>query len=401
MPQPHTTRRSALQTLLRERRLNCVPATTYGVDRYSHPWMTADPSFARLLDYTDSHEHIFAMHRSYYASFGVTDVLDVRDPAAVEKHTYRSDDSTHTEYVLHTPGGDLTAHYTENEGVHTVWRHNLLIKTDDDIDRFLAAPFAPGLPNREAFEGTRQALGERGVMEIEMPDPLCLVVENMSYEDFMVRTLFIPAKIDALLDQAAALLYAWLESVLAAGFGPVFRIFGPEYAAPPVMSLKHFKKFVTAYDRPLVELIHRHGGYVRYHCHGPIRRILDDFLALGVDMTDPCEAPPSGDITLRELADRVGRDLILMGNIQLDDIEHGGGGEDRCAGGGGDGCCGRPHAVHPVSDRVSDLFAPVAGHPTEPDAVSGRSREVWGGLIPVPFQPDVAGSYLLISPVSA
>ena len=25
-------------------------------------------------------------------------------------------------------------------------------------------------------------------MEIEMPDPLCLVVENMPYEDFMVRT---------------------------------------------------------------------------------------------------------------------------------------------------------------------------------------------------------------------
>jgi hypothetical protein len=71
----------------------------------------------------------------------------------------------------------------------------------------------------------------------------------------------------------------------------------------------------------LVELIHRHGGYVRYHCHGPIRRILDEFLGLGVDLTDPCEGPPSGDITLRELADRVGRDLILMGNIQLDDIE--------------------------------------------------------------------------------
>jgi hypothetical protein len=101
---------------------------------------------------------------------------------------------------------------------------------------------------------------------------LCLIVEDISYEDFMVRPLFAPAKIDALLlDKVAELVYTWLESVLAAGFGPVFRIFGPEYAAPPVMSLKHFEKFVTAYDRPLIELIHRHGGYVRYHCHGLIR----------------------------------------------------------------------------------------------------------------------------------
>jgi hypothetical protein len=101
----------------------------------------------------------------------------------------------------------LTAHNTENDGVHTVWRHDLLIKTDDDMDRFLAAPFTPAPPEVAAFERIRQALGEGGVMEIEMPDPVCLVVENMSYEDFMVRTLFAPAKIDALLDKAAELVY--------------------------------------------------------------------------------------------------------------------------------------------------------------------------------------------------
>jgi hypothetical protein len=319
--QAPASRRSTLLTLLSERRQEIIPASTYGVDRYSHPWMAADPSFARLLNATDDREHIFALHRSYYASFGATDILGVSDPAAVEQRTYRVEASTHTKYVLHTPKGDLTAHYTENDGVHTVWRHDLLIKSEDDIDRFLAAPFAPAAPDVAAFERTRQALGERGVMEIELPDPLCLVVENMSYEDFMVRTISTPEKIDALFEQAAALISTWVESVLAAGFGPVFRIFGPEYAAPPVMSLRSFKKYVTAYDRPLIELIHRHGGYVRLHCHGPLRRILDEFLALGVDLTDPCEGPPSGDITLRELADRAGRDLILMGNIQLDDIE--------------------------------------------------------------------------------
>ena len=217
--------------------------------------------------------------------------------------------------------GDLTAHYTENDGVHTVWRHDLLIKSDEDVDRFLAAPFAPTTPDLAAFERTRRALGDRGLMEVELPDPLCLVVENMSYEDFMVRTLTMPGRIEALLDRMAQVLHSYVESLLQAGFGPVFRIFGPEYAAPPVMSPAFFKKAIVAYDRPLVALIHRYGGYVRYHCHGPIARVLDDFLALGVDMTDPCEPPPSGDITLRQLADRTGRDLILMGNIQLDDLE--------------------------------------------------------------------------------
>jgi Uroporphyrinogen decarboxylase (URO-D) len=321
MTQPLLSRRQALLTLLKERRLDYVPATTYGVDRYSHPWMGNDPSFQRILEYTDEHEHIFVLHLSYYASFGFTDVLGLADPGAAEQRTFRKGDATHFEFTLHTPQGDLGANYTENDGVHTLWRHDPLIKGDEDVDRFLSAPFAPTTPGVAAFEETRRALGERGLMEVELPDPLCLVVENMSYEDFMVRTLLAPAKIDALLDRMTELLCSWLEPLLRAGFGPVFRIFGPEYAAPPMMSSEFFKKAVVGYDRPVVDLIHRYGGLVRYHCHGPIAGILDDMLALGVDMTDPCEAPPSGDITLRQLADRMGRNLVLMGNIQLDDLE--------------------------------------------------------------------------------
>lgn len=321
MMQIPTSRAEALLTLLRDRRLDYIPATTYGVDRYSHPWMGADPSFKRILEYTDDHEHIFVLHLSYYASFGFTDVLGVSDPAAVERRSYRKDDATHFELTLHTPQGDLAANYTENDGVHTLWRHDPLIKSDDDMDRFLSAPFAPNPPNVEVFEQTRGALGDRGLMEVELPDPICLVIENMSYEDFMVRTLLTPGKIDALLDRMTELLCAYVESLLRAGFGPIFRIFGPEYAAPPMMSSEFFKRAVVEYDRPLVDLIHRYGGYVRYHCHGPIAGILDEMLALQVDMTDPCEAPPGGDIALRDLADRVGRNLVLMGNIQLDDIE--------------------------------------------------------------------------------
>jgi hypothetical protein len=315
------SRQAALLRLFKERRLEYVPASTYGVDRYSHEWMARDPSFQRVLAASDEHEHIFVLHLSYYASFGVTDVLGLWDASALEREVHEESGSTHYHLVLHTPCGDLTANYTENAGMRTVWRHDHLMKTDEDIDRFLSAPFIPNLPDVESFEHTRAALGERGVMEIETPTPLCLVVESMPYDQFMVRALQDPARIEALLDKASELIHHWLEGLLGAGFGPVFRFFGPEYAAPPMMSPKHFKRVVVERDRPLIELIHRHGGYVRYHCHGPIARIIDDMLAMGVDMTDPCEPPPSGDITLRELAKRVGRDMILMGNIQLDAIE--------------------------------------------------------------------------------
>jgi hypothetical protein len=351
------SRRAALLKLLKERRLEYVPATTYGVDRFSHEWMARDPSFGRVLEHTDQYDHIFVLHLSYYASFGVTDVLGMWDPGALEQEARQEGGTTHYHITLHTPRGDLTANYAENEGMRTVWRHDPLMKTDEDIDRFLSAPFVPNPPNIEAFERTRGALGEGGVMEIETPTPLCLVVENMPYDQFMVRSLQDSARIEALLDKASELILGWLESLLQVGFGPVFRFFGPEYAAPPMMSPRSFRQVVVERDRPLIDLIHRHGGFVRYHCHGPIARILDDMLAMGVDMTDPCEPPPSGDIPLRELANRVGRDMILMGNIQLDAIERAEPEEiDRLV----------AEAIEEVGDRAPFILCPTAFPVTSP-----------------------------------
>jgi hypothetical protein len=359
------SRRTALLRLLRERRLEYVPATTYGVDRFSHAWMARDPSFGRVLEYTDRYDHVFVLHLSYYASFGVTDVLGLWDPGALTQEVRQEGGTTHYHLTLHTPRGDLTANYTENEGMRTVWRHDHLMKTDEDIDRFLSAPFVPNPPDLDAFQQTRTALGERGVMEIETPTPLCLVVENMPYDQFMVRALQDPVRVEALLDRASELIARWLQSLLEAGLGPVFRFFGPEYAAPPMMSPRFFKKVVVDRDRPLIDLIHRHGGFVRYHCHGPIARIVDDMLAMGVDMTDPCEPPPSGDIPLRELATRVGRDMILVGNIQLDAIERAEPEEiDRQV----------AEAIADVGDRAPFILCPTAFPVTSPlPAVTERN----------------------------
>jgi hypothetical protein len=145
------SRRAALLTLLRERRLEYVPVTTYGVDRFSHEWMARDPSFRRVLEHTDRYDHIFVLHLSYYASFGVTDVLGVWDPTALEQEVHQEGGATHYHLTLHTPRGDLTANYTENEGMRTVWRHDPLMKTEEDLDRFLSSPFVPNPPNIEGF----------------------------------------------------------------------------------------------------------------------------------------------------------------------------------------------------------------------------------------------------------
>ena len=42
---------------------------------------------------------------------------------------------------------------------------------------------------------------------------------------------------------------------------------------------------------------------------------------MGPDGLDPLEPPPQGDMTLAELRDQIGRDIVLFGNIESSEIE--------------------------------------------------------------------------------
>lgn len=353
-------RREALLTLYREKRnLGYVPVSTYGVDRFSHPWMADDPSYADVLAYTDQYDHIQVLYLSYYASFGLTDILTVEDPDRVVTETPRQGDTVITRHTLHTPTGDLSAEYKDIDGNMSTWRETHLVKTDEDIDRLLSMPFKAALPDLNDYQQLKARLGDRGIIQVQVPNPVCLVIENMDYTDFMMRTVTMPKKLDALLEWAQELILTWLRGLIEADIGESFRMFGAEYCQPPQMRLEYYQHAVTSFDKPIVRLIQDAGKFVQYHCHGPIRALVDDFLELGVDAIDPCESPPTvtGDITLAELADRVGNALVLMGNIQLDDIERAGPDKiDRLV----------AQALEEVGDRAPFLLLPTAPPITTP-----------------------------------
>ena len=359
------SRKDILLSLLNKRPAERVPVTTYGVDRFSHPWMAQEPSYSEVLVHSDRLDYIFAIHRSYYASFGFTDILSV-DETRFEKKVTTDEEETSFEFTLHTPKGPLSARAKERKNLRTVWRYEYLMKDGKDIDAFLATPFRPRIPPEEEFDQLVKELGEKGLPEIELPNAVCLVVENMPYKDFMMLPLTDATRLERLLDKASSLLLEWTEGMLKKGFGPVYRIFGAEYAIPPYMSPDMFKRFVVKYDRPLINLIHRKGCYVRYHCHGPLRRILPDLLSLEIDMLDPCEGPPNGDISLKEVARILGKDVILIGNIQLDDIERASVQRiDRLV----------KEAIDEVGDKAPLIIAPTA-HPMEIPLSATAARNI-------------------------
>jgi hypothetical protein len=207
--------------------------------------------------------------------------------------------------------------------INTIWHIEHLVRSAEDLQAWidLPAPKPGGEPDIEPVLQAEAALGDSGIVMIDIPDPLCEIAYLMDMAFYMEiawseRSLFRKA-----LDKAAASLYPRIEAIAQALPGRLWRIYGPEFASPPYLSPALFREYVVGYDRCIVETIQRFGGFARVHSHGNLKRILDDIVSMGCSGLDPIEPPPQGDIELAEVRERYGRDLVLFGNIELSELE--------------------------------------------------------------------------------
>ena len=91
--------------------------------------------------------------------------------------------------------------------------------------------------------------------------------------------------------------------------------------APPYLP-PAFLANVVGYDKPMIESIHRYGGFARIHSHGRLKDVLDYVVATGCMGLDPIEPAPQGDVTLTYVRERYGEELVLFGNLEASDIEN-------------------------------------------------------------------------------
>ncbi len=113
-----------------------------------------------------------------------------------------------------------------------------------------------------------------------------------------------------------------LGYILEMGAGPIIRFGGSEQATPPMMSGVAFDRYILGYEKPLWDLVRQAGQIVWVHCHGRIRTVIDKYIAAGVQMLDPVEPPPQGDIQIADAKERArSGPLTLIGNIEWSDLE--------------------------------------------------------------------------------
>jgi len=229
-----------------------------------------------------------------------------------------------TKSTLRAAGRTLTAMTRRDPEVNTVWILEHPIKTQDDLIAIVDLP-APELGGEPDIAGVLQAekeLGDTGIVMLDTIDPLGMCQLLFDPGEFTIVAATQCELFRRLLDYFFPILHARIEAVARALPGRLWRIYGPELAAPPFLSPKLFEQYVVPYNKALVDAIHAHGGFARIHCHGRLKDVLDHLAATGCMGLDPIEPPPQGDVELSYVRQKYGQQMILFGNLQIADVEN-------------------------------------------------------------------------------
>lgn len=241
----------------------------------------------------------------------------------VADETYREGDARFTRTTIRAPGRTLTSLTRRDKNVQTVWTLEHLLKTTEDIEAYLRLPEPDvGAADVSGILAEEKALGDAGIVSIELCDPLGMAAGLFSMEDFTVAALAEPELFHRLLQRFARAIFPQCEQVARACPGRLWRICGSEYASEPFLPPRLHEEYVAGYTGHMVRTIQRHGGYARIHSHGRLRGILPFIARMKPDGLDPLEPPPQGDMELKEIKAAIGRDTVLMGNIEAADIEN-------------------------------------------------------------------------------
>lgn len=231
-------------------------------------------------------------------------------------------------HSMRLPDRELRAVSHRYRDADTVWTVRHLLQSADDLTAWLKMP-VPSLEDYAesclqtavaAVTKAEREIGDAGIVMLDLPDPLCLAAGLFDMKLFLLLAAQEGKLFHQTLERYAGVLYEMVEKICRVLPGRLWRIFGPEYSSPPYLPARLFKEYVVDYDRPLINLIQKSGGYARIHSHGRLQDILSLIADMNADALDPIEPPPLGDVELAAVRARYGKKMVLFGNLEVRDI---------------------------------------------------------------------------------
>jgi len=306
--------RSRLIKTLKGEEIDRIPISLYEFDGSYDSWIYNHKEYVEILKYAEG-----KTDKMYFWRPQATEEVlfyGVIDEKSVSRKSWREGRSVYTKMIIETPRGPIEKISRQDDNVHTTWTIKHFCENVEDAKKILSIPYKPWRPNVDSFFTLDRKLGDDGIILGDIPDALCLTVGLFGLSKFLKLYMRNRRLIFDLMDFFHEQIYNYLEHLLKCGAVTLYRIYGPEYAAPPYLHPREFYKLVTSYDSDLVDLLHKYGGYARLHSHGKVKRVLPYIKQMGIDAIDPLEPPPDGDIELREARKILGSEVVLMGNIE-------------------------------------------------------------------------------------
>jgi uroporphyrinogen-III decarboxylase len=320
------TPRERLLAAVKREKTDRVPVSVYELSGFnSRAWENSDPSYAALMSAIREKTDCVCMWDMRSDMAAALSAYPVKTNVR-EKH---GSNFTDTFLTMHTPKGPLTSSHRIYSDAHTRWTTEHWCKSAADVDALLSVPFEPVTYDPADYARIRREVGDNGIVMSTIDDPAGFAMLCMEFGGAMVWAMTETGHFARAMDEIHRRGMVNLENLLKTQTVDLYRICGSETLTPPYMPPEYFRRFVTPYVREMTALIHRYGGLARIHCHGRINDALDEILSCGADALDPCEAPPDGNITLRELKRRTAGRLCLFGNLQAKLLEWGTPGEVR------------------------------------------------------------------------
>jgi uroporphyrinogen-III decarboxylase len=207
-------------------------------------------------------------------------------------------------FVETTPSGKIIRHFIDDP---------------EKLKEIAAIPYVLPEPDFRKIVQERDELGDKGLLMMDLGDPLVPLYNLASAEDFAVWSL---TDYEAMLEFTDLMYqrnFSMYKSCLENNVGDVFFLVGTEFAGPPLVSPEKFNELSVRYVKGIVDLIRSYGKYSIVHYHGNLCMVLSGMKAINPDGLHTIEAPPVGDCTLKQAREALGN-MILIGNIQYDDL---------------------------------------------------------------------------------
>jgi hypothetical protein len=222
--------------------------------------------------------------------------------------------------IYHTPEGDLRQVFRASTRRRPGYIAEQLLKEPRDIRRLLSIPYTPYPFDASGALQVDRELADAGIAVFGLDHAMYGLQRLVGSENFALWSVESEPLLLEAMEVFATRVRQHAQAAIDAGIRGVFGWVGPELCIPPLMSPAAFERYVFALDAPLTELIHAAGGRIWVHCHGRMGPVLERFADMGIDVLNPIEPPPMGDVTMVEALARVGSRMGLEGNIETHDL---------------------------------------------------------------------------------